>query len=143
MIDIDPKHGGNTSWADLEATHGAVQTATTRTGSNGRHLWFTAPTEGVSIRSRTGVRPGIDVRAAGGYVIAAGSVNGSGRYYSDGSSAPVAPPAWLVDLVADTSRPKAPHARTGAGERVSEGAGMPTSRARRDNSGGRVSASMR
>jgi hypothetical protein len=121
VIDIDRKHGGDTSWADLEATHGAVQTATTRTGSNGRHLWFTAPTKGVSIRSRTGVRPGIDVLAAGGYVIAAGSVNGSGRYYWDGSSAPVAPPAWLVDLVADTSRPKAPHAPTGAGERVSEG----------------------
>jgi hypothetical protein len=74
-------------------------TLTVVTG-NGRHLYFFAP-EGVEIRNRARVAPGLDVRGDGGYVIAPPSVHESGRVYAwvDQDAEIAEAPEWLVELV--------------------------------------------
>ena len=85
VIDIDPRHGGDESWADLcKELKLDIDTPTVLTGGGGRHLYFRHP--GVEIRNATNVRPGIDVRGDGGYVIAPPSTHRSGDIY-----------AWEVD----------------------------------------------
>ncbi|GAA4554271.1 bifunctional DNA primase/polymerase [Pseudonocardia xishanensis] len=77
-----------------------VDTFSVRTGSGGEHLYYAAP-EDVAIRNSAG-RIGwlIDVRAAGGYVVAAGSVVRGRRYRA--AEARVAPlPVWLTRLLAE------------------------------------------
>ncbi|SDH02633.1 bifunctional DNA primase/polymerase [Pseudonocardia oroxyli] len=77
-----------------------METYSVRTGSGGEHLYYAAPQD-VAIRNSAG-RIGwlIDVRAAGGYVVAAGSVV-RGRTYQ-ASEARVAPlPVWLTRLLAE------------------------------------------
>lgn len=103
-LDIDPRHGGDESLAELEREHGPLPpTVEACTGGGGRHLLFRHP--GGDIRNRSNVRPGIDVRADGGYIVVAPSVHASGRVYEwrDGhwphQRPPVEMPAWLLDLV--------------------------------------------
>ncbi|GAA1858769.1 bifunctional DNA primase/polymerase [Pseudonocardia ailaonensis] len=84
-----------------------LETYSVQTASGGEHLYFTAP-DGAQIRNSAG-RLGwlIDVRAAGGYVVAAGSVVRSRRYRA--ADAPVADlPQWIGDLLTETtSAPRA------------------------------------
>lgn len=88
--------------AALAEDHGAevpLATFSVLTGSGGEHLYFTAPA-GVQIKNSAG-KAGwlVDVRAAGGYVVAAGSVVRGRRYRA--ADAPVAQlPAWLTSLLA-------------------------------------------
>jgi len=66
VVDID-RHGetdGEKSAADLPATY------TVTTPNAGRHLYYQHPNPGLPIKSRVGVRPGIDLKSAGGYVVA-------------------------------------------------------------------------
>lgn len=99
VLDVDPKHGGLATLADLEAQHGALpQTLTARTGSDGRHNWF----RGEGVRNAVGVCPGIDVRGEGGYVIVPPSLHKSANAYAwmTPLDTPVAePPAWLLVLL--------------------------------------------
>ena len=115
--DHDPARNGHDALDDLEAVHGALpDTVTSLTGAGGQHLLFTAPAD-VSIRNQqnTGnrVAPGIDVRGAGGQIVAAPTVHPDTerRYEWDDGRAPweidIAPaPAWLLELVVD--RPAEP-----------------------------------
>ena len=75
----------------------AVQTAS----GGGEHLYFTAPDER-PIRNSAG-RLGwlIDVRGAGGYVVAAGSVVRSRRYRSNGHDVIAPLPVWIAELLHD------------------------------------------
>ena len=86
------------------AGHDWPDTYTVTTPSGGTHLYFAAA-EGSKIRNSAGlVGPQIDVRAAGGYVVGAGSVV-DGRPYEvlhDRESAPL--PPWLGYLLAPTVR---------------------------------------
>jgi len=78
------------------------------TGSGGRHLYFTAPT-GRTWRNTAGrLGPLIDTRAAGGYVVAAGStVNGKPyRVVTDTEPAPL--PDWLARLLDPPAAPPVP-----------------------------------
>lgn len=71
VLDIDGDDGSR-SLNELQRTHGEVPaTAEARTGRGGRHLLFQHP--GGRIRNRTRVRPGLDIRADGGYIIAPSS----------------------------------------------------------------------
>jgi len=86
VVDIDPDKGGEKTLAALEHEYGAFpMTAQTLTGldgsgGRGRHLYFEHPP--VPIKSGTEVLgPGVDIRADGGYVIAAPSVHVSGVTY--------------------------------------------------------------
>jgi hypothetical protein len=101
ILDVDPRHGGDLSLAALEAIHGALPaTVEARTGGGGRHLFLRG-----RVSSRTGVRPGLDVKAEGGYVVAAPSTHASGQGYSwlaDRAPDEIAvgpAPGWLMDVV--------------------------------------------
>jgi hypothetical protein len=94
VIDPDGPEGAATvEGMDLPPTLAVV------TG-NGRHLYFFAP-EGVEIRNRARVAPGLDVRGDGGYVIAPPSVHASGAVYEwvDQEAEIAEAPEWLVELV--------------------------------------------
>lgn len=76
VVDLDVKNGaaGMDNWHELVAEHGASLEATTlvETPSGGMHVYYRA--NGHRVGSTAGkLAPGIDTRAEGGYVIAAGS----------------------------------------------------------------------
>lgn len=103
VFDVDPAHGGDDSLAALERRFGALpETVEVLTGGGGRHLYFGHP--GIFFPNRVGIRPGLDLRGDGGYVVAPPSLHPSGRRYMFEVShhpedLPVAPlPAWLRDL---------------------------------------------
>ena len=82
-----------------------IQTYTVRTASGGQHLYFTAP-EWPPLRNTAG-RVGwlIDTRAAGGYIVGAGSTI-NGRRYTLTLDIPIAPlPPWITGLLRTTERP--------------------------------------
>src|SRR5664280_812303 len=85
-----------------------IQSYTVGTASGGRHLYFTAP-EGPPLRNTAG-RLGwlIDTRAAGGYVVGAGSTI-NGHSYTPILDLPVAPlPPWITGLLRTTESPPTP-----------------------------------
>lgn len=108
VVDIDVHHGGDATWAALEAQHGSMPaTLTTRTGTGGRHIWLTLDGP---VRQTAGLLgPGIDTRTAGrGYLIMPGAVNADGHPYEWERTDPIAPaPAWLAELL--RPRPLSPH----------------------------------
>lgn len=98
VVDVDARHGGLESLAELEREHGALpRTVEAATGGGGRHLYFAHP--GRAVPNRVGAAPGIDLRGDGGCVVAPPSVHPSGRRYAwvrAPGEAPLAPlPAWL------------------------------------------------
>ncbi len=125
VLDIDPRHGGGESLAALERVNGPLpQTVEAMTGGGGRHLLFRHP--GGDIRNRSNVRPGIDVRGDGGYVVVAPSVHASGQTYCwrDGhwphQREPAEMPDWLLGLVRHNDAPGAPATTSvAAGPRLS------------------------
>jgi hypothetical protein len=81
VVDVDPRHGGRSSLAEVESRDGSLQaTAEVTTGGGGRHLYFAHP--GVTTANRVGMLPGIDLRGDGGCVVAPPSVHPSGRRYA-------------------------------------------------------------
>ncbi len=79
VLDIDSDHGGSDSFAILIKRYGRPEpTPVVLTGGGGRHIyWKWADGH----RCRQAVRPGIDVRSDGGYVLAAPSLHASGVRY--------------------------------------------------------------
>lgn len=113
VVDIDPDHGGEESLARLVSDHGALPPGrTVRTGSGGRHLYFSHP--GTPVRNDAGRRlgPGIDIRGEGGYAIAPPSRHVSGARYTVASDGSLLPdfPAWLGDLLQRRDPPWRPPA---------------------------------
>lgn len=109
ILDVDPKHGGNESLAELEAEIGPIpETTRVRTGGGGEHIYFRYPA-GERVRSNAGkLGPGLDVRAESGYVVAAGShTTGPYAYTKRAGRADV--PAALLD------RLREPHSTTERG----------------------------
>lgn len=112
-LDVDAKHGGYESLADLVAKCGPLpRTVEAMTGGGGSHYVF-AYAEGRVIKNRTGVMPGLDVR--GGFRNDQGELEGAGQiavwptvhpsgiqyrwvnapWDSEMSEAP----GWLLDLI--------------------------------------------
>lgn len=79
VIDVDPRSGGDVSHLELPPTVEAI------TGGGGRHLYFRHDTELRSCASALG--PGVDIRAAKGFVVAPPSTHRSGQEYE-----------WLRDV---------------------------------------------
>ena len=104
VLDIDLPAGPATL-ARLEAEYGPLPaTCEQRTGSGGRQLLFLHP--GQPVGNRTGVQPGIDVRADGGYIVVPPSMHASGARYRWASRVPPAPtPVWLLKLLDRTRSP--------------------------------------
>jgi hypothetical protein len=87
------------------------------TPSGGWHLYYRVPV-GCQIRNSAGLLgPQIDVRAAGGYVVAAGSVVGGRRYEVVDRRPPAALPQWIFRMLtrraAPSPRPRAVTAAPG------------------------------
>jgi len=101
VLDIDPKHGGDTTLERLERRFRPLSaTVEAVTGGGGRHLYFAHP--GGLTRNRAGLAQGIDLRGDGGYAVAPPSIHPSGRPYEwvlghgpdDITLAPL--PRWLL-----------------------------------------------
>lgn len=80
VLDVDAKSGGLESLSALltEYAGRVVDTSVVRTGGGGLHFYFRTEVE---LRNKTGVRPGIDIRGDGGYVVAPPSPHQSGNRY--------------------------------------------------------------
>ncbi len=107
VLDVDVKNnaGGAESLLELEREFGELpHTVEALTWSGGRHIFFRYPETGVGCK--TGVRPGIDVRGDGGYVIAPASVIEGRSYEWEVSRHPdetmiAEAPEWLLKLLED------------------------------------------
>lgn len=73
VIDLDVKHGvdGVAVWSAWAEDHGVEWEPTVTTPSGGQHIYFRSDKP---LRNRTGMLPGVDVRAEGGFVVAYGDV---------------------------------------------------------------------
>jgi len=128
VIDIDARHGGESSLSRLELEHGSLPPTTEAlTGGGGRHLYFAHP--GGRIGNRAGLLPGLDLRGDGGCVVAPPSLHPSGRRYTwaRGRSPDEAPlagiPAWLLPGARERHAGRPPeHWRRVAHDGVEEGA---------------------
>jgi hypothetical protein len=96
-------NGGADVFAALAARHGGRtdDTWTVATPSGGRHLYYRAPAGRADWRNTAGqLGWHIDTRAAGGYIVAAGSVVDGRRYRVVHSVPPVELPRWLAEELA-------------------------------------------
>ena len=118
-LDVDPRHGGDEDFAELEATHGPINSSIIAdSGGGGRHYLFSfSGPKNVELVGKLGTRKGIDVKFRG-YILVAPSNHLSGRRYAwrDGM-APVADaelggivapplPGWIRDLKPATTKAK-------------------------------------
>lgn len=107
VIDVDTE--GLEDWHDLAERDHLPATLTARSGSGGEHYIYQA-IEGVTIGNSTGnLPPGIHVRGAGGYIIAAPSLHKSGQRYQWLDSRPIVPlPDTLRRLLVPAPPPPRP-----------------------------------
>lgn len=121
VLDIDPRNGGVDSFYQLQDEHGRIpDTAHTRTGGGGDHFIFRYPA-GAGTRSLAGLRPGLDIKADGGYILLPPSLHASGQRYAWQSNIALAdPPDWLLKLILERS-PKADAGQTNGKRRIREG----------------------
>ena len=110
VVDVDVKgeHAGDATLAAREAEHGALPTTPkVVTPSDGWHLYFAYP-EGLEIRNDAGRRlgDGVDVRGAGGYVVAPPTAIGISAYdWAENVAGDLADaPAWLLEML--TAKPE-------------------------------------
>jgi hypothetical protein len=100
VLDIDPRHGGLTSLAELEARFGQLpETLTTMSGrgDGGRHLFYRRPPGRLSAAH---LGEGIDVKTSAGYVVGAPSIHpDSGKPYTRVDHTVADPPTWLIKLL--------------------------------------------
>ena len=119
VVDIDPKKGGLESLRELEGEYGYTlpKTVTVETGGAGFHYYMNKPA-GAQIHCRNGWRPGIDIKAVGGYVVCPPSNHIEGKYKwakrlgpSEIEVADV--PDWLLPLLPQKGEAPLPEHRPG------------------------------
>ena len=102
IIDLDVKgdEDGVSEWHALQDEHGpAPETNVVVTPSGGEHWYFKVP-EGMHFKNSTRVRPGIDIRHKGGYVLMPPSEVDGVRYrYKDGPKPVAEAPYWLLSML--------------------------------------------
>jgi Bifunctional DNA primase/polymerase, N-terminal len=102
VIDVDPRNGGDQTWASIscQPTRALPHTWRVRTGGGGEHICF---------QNTLGIKGGdldrgIEIKAKGGYIVGVGCKHVSGRLYAwqpqcSPKHAPLAePPPWLKHL---------------------------------------------
>lgn len=129
VLDIDTRHGGQEFLAQLESANCPLPpTPTVRTGGGGGHRFFRRPAQGLRNKVGVGGRPGLDIRADGGYVVAPPSVHASGRLYGWETPPDDAPlgelPAWFLRIALNgADRPtSAPGTTAAPAESIPRGA---------------------
>lgn len=116
VIEWDPKNGGEKSWEGLLSVHGPLPaTRVVRSPSGGEHFYFRLPEGMKSQNIINKLRPGIDIKADGGYVFTEPSPG-----YTVVTDLPVADaPQWLINYIEQYMKAKdAPEPRLGRGNRV-------------------------
>lgn len=94
-VDLDTKRGApGLEWLAANANR-LPRTRTHATPSGGRHLLFSWPTGRILKNSVNKLAPGVDIRAAGGYVCAPPSQG----YEILDDAMPATAPGWLLDLI--------------------------------------------
>ena len=107
VVDIDIKEGarGDESLKELEREHGKLpHTVEAITWSGGRHIFFKYPEQGMGCKA--GIKPGIDIRGDGGYVVVPPSTIEGKEYAWEVSHHPdetaiADAPDWLIDLLSE------------------------------------------
>lgn len=109
VLDIDPRNGGDESFAELEKRFGELPvTPWVHTGGGGWHLYFWRPAHVEDVRS-CAIAPGVEVKGRSGYVVAPTSYHLLGKTYEwdsgRGLETPLADaPAWLLGLARSVRR---------------------------------------
>lgn len=68
VVDVDPRNGGNESLKKLVKEYGALpHTIQSHTGGDGDHFFFKCDSQ--YIKCKCNFRPGIDIKANGGYIV--------------------------------------------------------------------------
>lgn len=104
-VDIDTKGvDGHATMHELAAQHGGLpDTYTVETPTGGRHLYF-KKSPAIRVKNRTGIRPGIDVRSHGGYLVAPPSAIDGRDYRRIGADAMADCPQWLLDVLTEEKK---------------------------------------
>jgi putative DNA primase/helicase len=108
VLDEDPRHGGTESLNALTAEFGAIPDGpVSRTGGGGRHFFFSHP--GGTVPNAAGLRPGLDLRGDGGYIVVPPSPHPSGKTYEwirniTDAKLPMVP-GWLFRLLDEKKAP--------------------------------------
>lgn len=98
VMEYDPKNGGETSYNDLIAKYGAIDTETNMSPSGGLHHVFAMPNfDFGNIHGK--LWPGIDIKATGGYHLVPPSRDHRGTYVSINNDPPKPAPKWLLDAI--------------------------------------------
>src|SRR5258708_7385063 len=105
VIDIDPRNGGDATFSELTLFEEFPKTARAKTRGGGDHVIYALPI-GTRVKGGTHLLgPGVDIKSAGGLIVAPGSVI-DGKRYRWANDRPVAPaPQWLIDRC-QTARPR-------------------------------------
>lgn len=118
VVDVDPKNGGAGTWTRITLEHDLPPlTVTTNTGSGGWHLFYSRPKSAAPIKSKANaIKPGIDTRCDGGYVVAPPSLHVSGNRYAFREGAGPADsevqpcPPWMLEMLyPEPAKPKQQH----------------------------------
>lgn len=97
VVDVD---------GEVEAVRDLPPTLTVRT-RRGRHHYYRHPGSGVVVPNRVRIRPGVDVRGDGGYVLAPPSLHPDGAVYEWENDLPIAPlPSWVMMPRPAAERPR-------------------------------------
>jgi len=123
VLDVDPRHGGNESLAELIAENGSLPKGpVTLTGGGGKHYWFKHP-GGVAPIAH-GFRPGLDFQGDNTYVLLPPSSHRSGNEYRWETPLGTVPlpmvPAWLFSA-ADRPTRSTKRFEAGADGRIPHG----------------------
>jgi predicted P-loop ATPase len=110
VLDVDPRNGGSEQLHEAQRVHGDLpETLVAATGGGGTHYFFELPDGGLPCGV---LADGLDLKAEGGYVVAAPSVHPSGatyRWLSDPSKTPLAScPDWIVEAMRSRARRQTP-----------------------------------
>jgi len=104
VVDVDAKDGGVGNWLTLISGQDLPETLEVLTPSGGSHAYYFVP-ESANIKTTTALLAGIDVRAKGGIVVAAGTWRNDGQYELADTSDPdteiAVAPDWLVDWLVE------------------------------------------
>ncbi len=110
VLDVDPRNEGQGTLEALEREYGALpSTPQVLTGGGGQHYWFLYPNGELHIKGRShALGPGLDVKAAGGFVVAPPSVT-KGHYLWEvehrPDDVPLAElPSWLLERLMEKNK---------------------------------------